>query len=670
MNAIRICVFTALAFCSISARAAEISVDVLVIGETGCSVSVANAFVWNVSAIVTTRVDLDAGLVKGITQRTCVDESLNSFGAEALIDGGGWPVARTDDGMLAIETHAPAVRFAPGRPLAFSITSGDLADALVRGLDEQPITWPNEISHHRPGAAAQRTIVVDGMTDDWDGIAPLAYGGGSPELRLRSVSSAAIADQAAFLFVVQMQGDAPTASTDRFTTRLGTPLIIGGSGVLRNDRNAQTAHLAAGPHHGTLALQPSGDFVYDYDDSLPGSDWFEYVARNAAGVSNRARVTIDVVPADTDSAPVFTTPANATMTVGTGGNIVVGASGTPPPAITISGTLPAGLAFAPHAKGGGGYIGRAPRAGSGGIYPLTVTATNRNGSAMQELMLTVLEAPVFTTPDHVTWYTDASNDQTFTVAVAGFPKPQITWSTWTPPWLEIRGGVGSAQIVGHRLDTDDPSLSRALNPVSLTATNAAGSVTQRFTVIAETFLRCDAPAHVECEYCWMLDCVKGEPCRFTCHPPAGQHPTYTVGGDASPDWAASTADDGSLVMTVTDFVPTLYWPRVSAATPAGSFDVRMIESIKGPPVFFPPFDFTFEAGSVPRTLLLSYADWDGNLGLYRNEWAEGPVGLQSSYHWMPAFFYLSGLGRGVYVDYVSVRNGYGTTTQRFTFTVK
>ncbi|MET0854843.1 MAG: putative Ig domain-containing protein, partial [Microterricola sp.] len=64
-------------------------------------------------------------------------------------------------------------------------------------------------------------------------------------------------------------------------------------------------------------------------------------------------------------------------------------------ALTQSGTLPTGVTFTDNGDGTATFGGSA-EAGSGGTYPLTLTATNGAGSSTQSFTLTVTEAPAIT----------------------------------------------------------------------------------------------------------------------------------------------------------------------------------------------------------------------------------------------------------------------------------
>ena len=71
---------------------------------------------------------------------------------------------------------------------------------------------------------------------------------------------------------------------------------------------------------------------------------------------------------------------------------MVTTTGEPAPALSDnSATLPAGITFTDNGNGTATIAGT-PAAGSGGTYPVTITATNAAGTTSQSFVLTNLEA--------------------------------------------------------------------------------------------------------------------------------------------------------------------------------------------------------------------------------------------------------------------------------------
>jgi putative Ig domain-containing protein len=89
-------------------------------------------------------------------------------------------------------------------------------------------------------------------------------------------------------------------------------------------------------------------------------------------------------------APAITSANAATFMAGSPGTFTVTATGTPVPALSKTGALPAGVTFTDNGDGTA-TIGGTPAAGTAGTYPLTITAANGIApNATQEFTLTVI----------------------------------------------------------------------------------------------------------------------------------------------------------------------------------------------------------------------------------------------------------------------------------------
>src|ERR1019366_1355807 len=92
-------------------------------------------------------------------------------------------------------------------------------------------------------------------------------------------------------------------------------------------------------------------------------------ATNGTGTTTQSfTLTIGQVPA-------FTSASSVTGTVGTALSFAVTAAGSPAPIVSEGGALPAGVKFVAGAAGTATLSGT-PAAGTGGTYPLTLTATS------------------------------------------------------------------------------------------------------------------------------------------------------------------------------------------------------------------------------------------------------------------------------------------------------
>ena len=173
------------------------------------------------------------------------------------------------------------------------------------------------------------------------------------------------------------------------------------------------------------------------------------------------------------AAPAFTSAAAATATDGSAFSFIVRATGAPVPTLAESGTLPQGLTWADNGNGTATLAGT-PGVGQGGVYHLTLTANaGTGGTATQSFTLTVSQAPAITsaataTATHGTAFT-------FTFAASGYPVPSVT-HTGT-----VRGLTYTTNANGTVTLSGTPTTAGTY-PLTITAKNSVGTVTQAFTL--------------------------------------------------------------------------------------------------------------------------------------------------------------------------------------------
>jgi Putative Ig domain len=124
----------------------------------------------------------------------------------------------------------------------------------------------------------------------------------------------------------------------------------------------------------------------------------------AAGSEGTYMVTISAVSSAGSTSQAFvltinaglaiTSAASATATSGTAFSFTVTTAGTPTPTISHSGSLPAGVTFTASTNGTATLAGT-PGATAHGTYPITFTAKNPTGTTSQGFLLTVDQAPAF-----------------------------------------------------------------------------------------------------------------------------------------------------------------------------------------------------------------------------------------------------------------------------------
>lgn len=168
--------------------------------------------------------------------------------------------------------------------------------------------------------------------------------------------------------------------------------------------------------------------------------------------------------------PRFTSAASTTFTVGTAGSFTIAAVGSPGvTSIAHTGTLPAGVTLT-DAGDGTATLAGTPEPGSGGNYPITLSATNGIGAPVtQAFTLIVNEAPVFTSADATTFVVGVAG--TFTVTSTGFPAPSVGAAGALPGGVTFTdNGDGTGTLAG----TAAPGAA-GVYPLALTADNGVGT---------------------------------------------------------------------------------------------------------------------------------------------------------------------------------------------------
>lgn len=207
-------------------------------------------------------------------------------------------------------------------------------------------------------------------------------------------------------------------------------------------------------------------------EGTAGTYSLTFTAANAAGSSAPQSFTLTV-----QQGPAITSAASASFTVGASGGFTVTTSGFPPPALSQTGALPAGVTFVDNGDGTATLSGTP--SGPSGSYPLSISAANAVGtSAPQSFTLIVGTAPAFTSANAATL--TVGTLETFTVATSGYPAAAITLTGALPAGVTfIDQGDGSATLSGmpdvgtegsYPLTFDASNLFGASAPQSFTLT--------------------------------------------------------------------------------------------------------------------------------------------------------------------------------------------------------
>ena len=293
-----------------------------------------------------------------------------------------------------------------------------------------------------------------------------------------------------------------------------------------------------------LTASPAAAFTLDPAVTLPASTQCTLTIA-AAGITDADAadppdtMAADAVISFTTAGVAITSPATAAFTVGSAGTFTVTAVGAPTPALTLAGPLPAGVTFTDNGDGTA-TLGGTPAAGTGGTYPVTVTAASAAGSATQNFTLTVQSAPTITSGSAATFIVGTSG--AFTVTTTGWPVPSLTQGGAALPagvsWVDNGNGTGT-------LSGTPGAGASGSYALTFTAVNGSGSALQNFTLTVS-----DAPAF-----------TSASTATFT----AGSAGTFTVTTVGTP--APALTDAGTLPVGVT-FVDNGNGTGTLSGTPA------------------------------------------------------------------------------------------------------
>jgi hypothetical protein len=170
------------------------------------------------------------------------------------------------------------------------------------------------------------------------------------------------------------------------------------------------------------------------------------------------------------SAPAITSASNTTFQTGRAGNFTVTTSGVPTPSLSESGALPSGVSFTDNGDGTATLAGT-PADGTGGTYPLTITASNGiSPDASQTFTLTVQEPTTTSASSVSTSFSSSSQTVTLNATVTS-PAGAVNEGTVT---FTVREG---ATVIGAPVTSGTVSSGAASVSYSLPAGTAVGTYT-------------------------------------------------------------------------------------------------------------------------------------------------------------------------------------------------
>ncbi|HEY4993218.1 MAG TPA: YncE family protein [Nakamurella sp.] len=273
-----------------------------------------------------------------------------------------------------------------------------------------------------------------------------------------------VADQASNIYVIDGTDNAVihtiagVASAGIAVDPVTNTIFAGNVTVIDGVTNKVTLTVPASSNYG-IAVNPATGTVYTTGDNAAGG----LVSVLTKGVS-----------------PVVTSASSATFTVGSTRTFKVTTSGSPAAAVTETGRLPRGLTFtADDAAGTADLTGR-PAAGTGGIYPITISASNGIPPAVTEAFrLVVDQAPAIVSASRAVFAVAVRGR--FTVRTSAFPASVLTEAGRLPAGIAFRSHPdGTATLAG----TPARSAAGRLFTVKVTAANGVGRASvQELTIV-------------------------------------------------------------------------------------------------------------------------------------------------------------------------------------------
>ncbi len=294
---------------------------------------------------------------------------------------------------------------------------------------------------------------------------------------------------------------------------------------------------------------------YDCQFEFDITTFFNPTKQVDSGIGGSTKQFNDVVVAfpptteiPANAAPAILSAPSTTMTVGTPAIFIVTTTGYPAPTLAVSGTLPSGVTLNTET----GILSGTPAVGSGGVYPLMLTASNGViPNATQSFTLTVDEPPTITSASSTTFNVGVNG--TFDVTASGYPASTFTETGPLPSsvTLSTAGVLSGTPAAG----------TNGSYPIMITANNGIGSSAQNFilgvTAISNTY---------------ELSVTElGTGTGTVTSSPAGIDCTESTGQGMSGTCSASFTS-GNVILTATPTSPSTFagWSNACAGTPTDS----------------------------------------------------------------------------------------------------
>ncbi len=409
-------------------------------------------------------------------------------------------VTFTDNGNgTATLAGTPAAGTGGSYPISLSATNGvspDASQSFTLTVNQAPSITSGSSTTFSSGTAGSFTVTTGGFptpslsetgglpsgvtfVDNGNGTATLSgtpTAGGTFPLTIKASNGVSPNANQSFTLTVNQAPvitsadsvDFSTGTSDSFNvTTTGTPTAaISETGDLPGgvsfvDNGNGTATLSGTPTEGTEG---------DYPLTITASN----------GISPDAAQSFTLTVSNGPLAPSITSGSSTTFTAGSAGTFTVGSNGNPTASLSKTGALPSGVTFVDNGNGTATLSGTAA-AGTGGVYPITITATNGvSPAASQSFTLTVDEAPSISSGAGTTFTTGSAG--TFEVTTGGYPVVALSETGPLPGGVTFtNNGDGTATLSGT-----PAGASGGVYPITITATNGiTPDASQPFTLTVD-----------------------------------------------------------------------------------------------------------------------------------------------------------------------------------------
>ncbi len=260
--------------------------------------------------------------------------------------------------------------------------------------------------------------------------------GGTYPIMIKATNGVGTDATQSFTLTVNQAPAITSADKATFTTGAAGSFTVVATGY-----PAPTFSLSSGTLPSGVTLSSGGVLSGTPANGTGGTYPITIKATNGVGTDSTQSFTLTV-----NQAPGITSADKVTFTAGTVGSFTVTATGFPSPKFSLaSGTLPAGVTLSSN-----GSLAGTPETGTGGMWPITIKATNGVGSDVtQSFNLTVNQAPAITSSGKASFVVAQAGS--FQMTASGYPAPTFAKTSGVLPdgvTLSANGTLSGKPVAG------------------------------------------------------------------------------------------------------------------------------------------------------------------------------------------------------------------------------